>query len=80
MRISKSYGINTQNRSQYPCTLERSQTVAVCHQVATIVYGIKSNQSEKSQKPWSRGIAQCLSAQCHDASVVMIRRKGVSDT
>lgn len=74
-----AYGINTQNRSMYPCTPEVSQTVAVCHQVATIVYGIKCNQSEKSQKPWSRDIAQCLSAMCHDASVVMLRKKGIQE-
>lgn len=73
----KAYGINTQNRSMYPCTPEVSQTVAVCHQVATIVYGMKCNQSEKSQKPYSKDIAQCLSASCHDASVIMIRKKGL---
>jgi hypothetical protein len=79
VKVKRSYGINTQNRSMYPCTLERSQTVAVCHQVATIVFGIKCNQSEKSQKPWSKDIAQCLSASCHDASVIMLRKKGLSE-
>lgn len=72
-----AYGINTQNRSMYPCTEEVAQTIAVCHQVATIVYGIKCNQSEKSQKPYSKDIAQCLSASCHDASVVLLHMKGV---
>lgn len=75
---NKSFGINTQNRSMYPCTEEVSQTVAVCHQVATIVYGVKSGQSAKSRKPYSEGIAQALSAGCHDASVVIYkgRRRG----
>lgn len=71
-----SYGINTQNRSMYPCTRERSQTVAVCHHVAVIVYGLKYKQSSKSQKPWSEGIAQALSAGCHDASVCIVKDKG----
>ena len=73
----KAYGINTQNRSMYPCSPEVAQTVAVCHQVATIVFGLKYKQGEKSQKPYSKDIAQCLSANCHDASVIMLRRKGV---
>ena len=75
MKQIVSYGINTQNRSMYPCTKEVAQTVAVCHQVATIVYGFKSNQSEKSNKPWSKDIAQALSAGCHDASVCIVKRK-----
>lgn len=75
MLVKRSYGINTQNRSMYPCTLERSQTVAVCHQVAVITFGLKYKQSEKSQKPYSRDIAQCLSANCHDASVIMCSGK-----
>lgn len=37
------------------------------------VYGIKSNQSAKSEKPWSLNIAQALSAGCHDSSVVFRR-------
>ena len=68
-----SYGINTQNRSMYPCTKEVAQTVAVCHQVATIVFGFKYKQSDKSAKPWSKDIAQALSAGCHDASVCIVR-------
>ena len=71
-----SYSINTQNRSMYPCTRERSQTVAVCHHVAVIVYGLKYKQGSKSQKPWSEGIAQALSAGCHDASVCIVKNKG----
>ena len=50
----KAYGINAQNRSMYPCTAEVSQTVAVCHRVATIVFGFKYLQSKKSHKPWSK--------------------------
>lgn len=69
----KAYGINTQNRSMYPCTPEVSQTVAVCHQVATIIFGLKYKQSKKSAKPYSENIAQCLSAGCHDASVVIVK-------
>ena len=76
MKQIVSYGINTQNRSMYPCTKERSQTVAVCHHVAVIVYGLKYKQSAKSQKPWSEGIAQALSAGCHDASVCLVRGNG----
>ena len=71
----KVYGINTQNRSMYPCSPEVSQTVAVCHHVATIIFGLKYKQSEKSQKPYSRDLAQCLSAGCHDASVVIVKGK-----
>ena len=73
----KAYGINAQNRSMYPCTAEVSQTVAVCHRVATIVYGFKCNQSEKSHKPWSKDIAQALSAGCHDASVCVVKGKAI---
>lgn len=75
MKKIRSYGINTQNRSMYPCTLERAQTVAVCHQVAVITFGLKYKQGAKSQKPYSKDIAQCLSANCHDASVVMLCKK-----
>lgn len=70
-----AYGINTQNRSMYPCYKELSQTVAVCHHVATIVYGFKRLASEKSKKPWSKDISQALSAGCHDASVCLVKRK-----
>ena len=73
MKKRIAYGINTQNRSMYPCTKEVAQTIAVCHQVATIVYGLKYKQSEKSRKPYSEDIAQALSAMCHDASVVIYR-------
>lgn len=69
----KAYGINAQNRSMYPCTAEVSQTVAVCHRVATIVFGFKYLQSKKSHKPWSKDIAQALSAGCHDASVCLVK-------
>ena len=41
MKRSMAYGINTQNRSMYPCTKEVAQTVAVCHHLATIVFGFK---------------------------------------
>jgi len=74
MKNIVSYGINTQNRSMYPCTRERSQTVAVCPQVAVIVYGLKYKQSAKSQKPWTEGIALALSAGCHDASVCLVKK------
>ena len=77
MRRVVAYGINTQNRSMYPCTKEVAQTVAVCHQVATIVFGFKYLQSEKSNKPWSEDIAQSLSAGCHDASVCIVKGKKV---
>ena len=70
-----AYGINTQNRSMYPCAKEVAQTVAV----ATIVYGLKYKQSKKSRKPYSKDIAQCLSAGCHDASVVKFRKKGLEE-
>ena len=73
MKRVVAYGINTQNRSMYPCTKEVAQTVAVCHQVATIVFGFKYKQSDKSAKPWSKDIAQALSAGCHDASVCIVR-------
>ena len=68
----KAYGINAQNRSMYPCTPEVSQTVAVCHRVATIVFGGKYKASSKSQSPFSKDIAQALSAGCHDAFVCMV--------
>jgi len=71
----KSYGINTQNRSMYPCTLETSQTISVCHQAAVIVYGLKYKASHKSRMPYSNNIAQALSAGCHDASVVIVKGK-----
>lgn len=32
-------------------------------------YSIKAQQSVKSRKPWSEGIAQALSAACHDLCV-----------
>ena len=75
MKEIVSDGINTQNRSMYPCTKEVAQTVAVCHQVATIVFGFKYKQSDKSAKPWSKDIAQALSAGCHDASICIVRGK-----
>ncbi len=68
-----AYGINAQNRSMYPCTPEVSQTVAVCHRVATIVFGFKYLASAKSRSPISRDIAQSLSAGCHDASVCLVK-------
>ena len=75
MKRDVAYGINTQNRSMYPCTREVAQTVAVCNQVATIVFGFKYLQSAQSSKPWSKDIAQALSAGCHDASVCIVRGK-----
>lgn len=84
MNQTIAYGINPQSSLMYPCSEEVSQVLTVCHSVAVVVlgnkmkqkvYGIKFNQSEKSQKPWSEDIAQCLSAQCHDAAVVMLRKK-----
>lgn len=69
-----AFGINAQNRSMYPCTKELSQTVAVCHRVATIVLGFKYLASEKSQKPWSKDVAQAL-ATCPDASVCLCKRR-----
>ncbi len=80
MKSGISYGINTQNRSMYPCTKEVSQTVAVCHQVATIVYGFKYLAGAKSQKPWSKDISQAIGSGRNDASVMMlqssVRRQG----
>lgn len=73
MKIAKSYGINPQASLMYPCSEELGQVLTVCHGAAAVVYGIKYNQSEKSQKPWSKDIAQCLSASCHDAAVIMLR-------
>lgn len=70
-----AYGINTQNRSMYPCSKEVAQTVAVCHKVATIVIGFKYKQSAKSAKPWSKDIALALPAGCHDASVCVVKGK-----
>lgn len=35
------------------------------------VYGIRYNQSEKSQKPYMRGTCLCLSAMCPDAGVAI---------
>lgn len=64
-----SYGINVVASLMYPCSEELSQTVCVCHPVGTVVYGLKYKQSEKSQKPWSEDIAQCLSSVTHDAAV-----------
>ena len=61
MRARRAYGINTQNRSMYPCSKEVSQTVAVCHRVATIVYGFKYKADAKSEKPWSENVSQALS-------------------
>ena len=75
MTKNVSYGINTQNRSMYPCTKEVSQTVAVCHHVATIVYGFKYLAGAKSQKPWSKDISQAIGSGRNDASVFLVRRK-----
>lgn len=73
--MHKSFGINCQNRSMYPCTEEVSQTIAVCHKVAAIVFGVKYKQSEKSRKTYSENITQALSAGCHDAAVVVVGKK-----
>ena len=35
------------------------------------VFGIRYNQSEKSQKPYMRGTCLCLSAMCPDAGVAI---------
>lgn len=68
----------------YPCTEEVSQVLTVCHGAAVVIlgnkakeecYGLRYKQGVKSQKPYSKDVAQCLSAGCHDASVVLIRRK-----
>lgn len=71
-----SYGINT---NMFPFSRELSQVLSEMHLSGIEVYGIKSNQSEKSRKPWSKDVAQCLSASCHDASVVMIRKKNADE-
>lgn len=76
MKVKRSYGINPQSSLMYPCSKEVSQVLTVCHMGGVVTFGLKYNQSEKSKKPWSKDIAQCLSANCHDASVVMIRKKG----
>lgn len=85
-----SFGINPQSSLMYPCSEELGQTLTVCHGAAVVVFknkvesmqcfGVKYNQSEKSQKPYSSNIAQCLSASCHDAAVVLIKKtqKGVT--
>lgn len=75
MQVKKTFGINPQASLMYPCSEEVGQVLTVAHGAAAIVFGVKFNQSEKSKKPWSKDIAQCLSASCHDASVVMIRAK-----
>ena len=75
MKRRVAYGINPQSSLMYPCSEEVSQVLTVCHQVATIVFGFKYKQSEKSNKPWSKDIAQALSAGCHDASVCIVRGK-----
>ena len=69
-----TYGINCQNRSMYPCSEEMCQTIAICHRVGVIVYGFKYLASEKSNKPYSKDIAQALST-CPDSSVCFVRRK-----
>lgn len=83
MSSSVAYGINPQSSLMYPCSEEVSQVLTVCHGAAVVVlgknvkqkvFGLKFNQSEKSRKPWSEDIAQCLSAQCHDAAVVIVRK------
>lgn len=82
--MATAYGINPQSSLMYPCSKELGQTLTVCHGAAVVVigkrardkvFGIKYNQSEKSQKPWSEDIAQCLSASCHDAAVVVVRKR-----
>ena len=35
-RSTVAYGINSQNRSLYPCYRDVSETVAICHRVACI--------------------------------------------
>ena len=75
MRARRAYGINTQNRSMYPCSKEVSQTVAVWHRVATVVYGFKYKAGAKSVHPWSENVSQALSSGCHDASVCFLKRK-----
>ena len=61
----------------YPCSRECSEVLTVCHYGGVIVYGLKYKQSKKSQKPFSRDLAQSLSAGCHDASVVIYKGKKV---
>lgn len=74
-----AYGINVQSSNMFPFSRELSQVLSVTHLSGVVVYGIKANQSEKSRKPWSEGVAQCLSASCHDASVVMTWEKGANE-
>lgn len=71
----KSYGMNPQSSNMYPCSEEVSQVLTVCHNAGVIVFGLKYKQSAKSQKPYSKNIAQALSAGCHDASVVIVKGK-----
>ena len=71
MRKRRAYGINTQNRSMYPCYDEVSQTVAVCHRVATIVYGFNYLAGSGSQKPWIKDISCAVKSGRNDACVCM---------
>ena len=73
MKIKKSYGINPQASLMYPCSEKVSQVLTVCHGAATVVYGLKARASEKSRMPYSEGVSCCLSAGCHDASVVICK-------
>lgn len=71
----RSYGFNPQSSLMYPCSKERLETLTVCHGAGVVTYGIKARASEKSRMPYSKDIAQALSAGCHDASVVIGRAK-----
>lgn len=82
--MATAYGINPQSSLMYPCSEELGQMLTVCHGAAVVVigkrvreqvFGIKYKQGVKSQKPWSEDIAQCLSANCHDAAVVVVRKR-----
>jgi hypothetical protein len=67
----RSYGFNPQSSLMYPCSKEVSEVLTVCHGARVVTYGIKARASEKSRMPYSKDIAQALSAGCHDASVVI---------
>ena len=69
----RSYGINPQSSVMYLCSKEVSEGLTVCHGAGVVTYGIKARASEKSRMPYSKDIAQALSAGCHDASVVICK-------
>ena len=75
MKNRISYGINTQNRNMYPYTKELSQTVAVCHRVATVTYGFNYLAGVQSRKPWIKDIAMALKAGRQDGCVCFNKRK-----